>query len=181
MVPPLHLRLTLCALGVGRNRCLTPASDAGVCGIARTNVGRLTGGYIRANATKGRGAWDVTVATRRYGATGATKWHTVAGNARIKIVTVTEHDATADGSKVRLVQVETVPCRREYKVCVGMASWGAKQGSRRSNSDHFAIIDRAHRGQSQARHLMRLRRMTLNPVTKMHWFRWSQTSDAQTL
>ena len=94
---------------MGKNRCLTPAIDAGGCGIARTNVGRITGGYIRANATKGRGVWGVTVATRRYGATGATKWHTVAGNARIRIVTVTEHDATADGNKMRLVQVETVP------------------------------------------------------------------------
>ena len=80
-----------------------------MCGIARTNVGRITGGYIRASATKGLGVWGVTVATRRYGATGATKWHTVAGNAMTRIATVTKHDATADGSKMGLVPVETVP------------------------------------------------------------------------
>ena len=98
-----------------------------------------------------------------------------------RIATVTRHDATADGSKVMLVPVETVPRRQEYKACVGMASWGARQGSRKRNSAHFAIIDQVHRCQSQARHLMRRWRATLNPNIKMHWFRWSQTSDAQTL
>ena len=88
----------------------------------------------------------------RCGATAATRRHTVVGSAVARIVIVIRHDVTADGRRILLMKLVTVPRRVKKKAHVETVSWVLREWGRDQKFGQLATSGYGLRSKNLRRH-----------------------------
>ena len=88
----------------------------------------------------------------RCGATAATRRHIVVGSAVARIVIVIRHDVTADGRRILLMILVTVPRWVKKKAHVETVSWVLREWGRNQKFEQLATSGYGLRSENLRRH-----------------------------